>query len=688
MTAKQQEQEQEQEQEQMQEQMQTLVEEQERLLIPNQTLESKNFKSLTFINHNTAENTSVKNVNLKSELITETTETKKTRDLLFNGKISKIADKELDSRTISQKSGNNDTTEATLSQEERIVSNQDLNSVYPHSIYSFKNDAVVNKNIDKNFKQTNDNESFVYADLHSVDMASLADHKVYRKFSLNINTCNINHNFDHYNNNNSNNNNNNNNHNTNKSLSEKPTNALHNSRSLNVMQTHNLFSNANANCKECSELDFLDAQSIITTTTTTTTGIPNLNLFPDNQKYSILNGGGKSPKSKRTNMNFEYFGSADISVSPREQKLINNFTKVRHVKSKLNNQNFSILDGESIHDFGFSNSQNKQSRISTYDYINDNELGYNLIDSDLPLSRPFKKDLKLSNERTSLIRNTPNKKNHDYNSTKEFTIDEFKRSISRVNELTYQIDSDEDYDYDNINDDYDIVSTMTGYNNSPHNYKSSHYRHNFIIKILLTTMYIFIILFTLSAMFRIFVLKNFDNQLTLFNVTNLENILISEEILMLDITSQATNTNLQDVNIWNIDLDIFLATDENNLNENNLLMVKDNSINEFKILLGNTKMFLTPLKYDGIFTSSSWKQFFWNWNHIDSISSTNSTAQIKLYNPGHSFQYMGKNLSHEQWLTIFNSDFKLIVRGNIKYKLPMAHKQEVLGFNAEVNVHP
>ncbi|KAH3666527.1 hypothetical protein OGAPHI_003524 [Ogataea philodendri] len=233
--------------------------------------------------------------------------------------------------------------------------------------------------------------------------------------------------------------------------------------------------------------------------------------------------------------------------------------------------------------------------------------------------------------------------------------------------------------------------------NSPHDYKNVHYRHNLGLKIISGAIYLITIGTIFFALIKLFIFRNLDNHLTDFKVNTIDNIVVSHELLIFELDVLARNPNMQDVSIWNMDLDVFLLTDSKNLDQTGSQM--ENSPGkqfDVTILLGNSGNFVTPLDFRGILSRSSnangiiptVQDIFYNLKHKDQLEITSSRGQIKITQPGHGFKYNGQYLNDEQWTNIMNNQFKLLVRGSFSYHLPMSSNDELMSVSADVKVEP
>ncbi|QPG76540.1 hypothetical protein FOA43_003929 [Brettanomyces nanus] len=264
--------------------------------------------------------------------------------------------------------------------------------------------------------------------------------------------------------------------------------------------------------------------------------------------------------------------------------------------------------------------------------------------------------------------------------------DRFDQTPYRYGSVNITKNTDDDGDADAGGD----FVNETGYcYNSPHNYKSMYYRQNLILKVLKTTLYVFFGILLFFASIRLVVLKNCDNSLSNLTLTSLNNVLMSNELLLFEVTASATNKNFQDVNIWSMDVDVFMQTDSE-------LLDASSSKSDIAILLGNSTSFITPLKFQGIFNTeetdivlTALPERIWHrLTHKSEIAPQSTSGQVKIQYPGKSFRYKGEPLNSDQWGAILNSKFKLIVRGSFNYHLPLMSNNEVVSVTSEVNVKP
>lgn len=282
-----------------------------------------------------------------------------------------------------------------------------------------------------------------------------------------------------------------------------------------------------------------------------------------------------------------------------------------------------------------------------------------------PSPREHHRRSKSSISKVRLVKERLNQHNGNYHSLEEPLTDLLDEDVlNDLVDFSYkQNGSERQNDRSTLLPPYQLV----GQGNSPHDYKPhSHWSfYEMVWKPAVQICPVLLMAVIFGFVVNMIVLRVFNNQLHEVRVESLENVLISEDILLVDIVSSAINPNFQQMNIWDMDLDIFLSTDRLEVSSS-----QDDS-KLVTILLGSTQRLLTPFEF-----------------HPSSGNTpVSSTAQLKLYRPGQSFKLNDNYLTHEQWLRIFNSKFKLIVRGNLKYHLPFSWEADLVNVNAETLVN-
>lgn len=542
----------------------------------------------------------------------------------------------------------------------------DLKSVYQQSLHSNNPDRHLHSNNNQRANQTNlystmsnnqhcgkeDTESFIYNDdMNSVDIMNINEHRLQRK------------------------------------------------NSNSGAQKNNNNNNSNNN-----DFDFLDNQSIAT-------------MLTSYEPYNMLS--SKSPTTKR-----QTYTPNNISTSPT-------YSKVRQVSQKIfQNYNSNGANGNPINgthnipkafkgtanrktaqhpnllyglDDGFGYCGNSVLNDDMDEVINEkphNDLNQiddhtGLTDAESFLAKPYrtKKKHSLYNIHPDRIlkSNGSNPKFHyDGRSINNSTNDHHQvmNELSALKRNSNLNPGTKNYSsigctYFDIHEDCSSEMSLRTNNNSPHDYKSMYYRQNIFLNFILNAIYVFVLLLILFSFLKIVIMQNFDNPLSNFEVSDLENVLMSNEVLLMDIISKSSNTNFQDISVWDMDLDVFLVTDESNI-----LIEADIDTTDITILLGNSNRFLTPLKFSGLFNLPTWSEVWHSWRNTEFIRPMKSIAQLKIYQPGKKFTYQGKPLSHDQWTQILNSTYKIILRGNLKYSLPLVWQDQFISISTEVEIKP
>lgn len=646
-------------------------------------LEPTRFPSLTFIkNPNMAidRETSIKNVNLKAELIENTEKIEKhVKESLF----METSNHDAKSSTFRRNKAGSTATLYSISTENTGASefedarsnftimtkfdhhiNDDNNSLYQQSFnsncieQSQKSIGLSNSNIQRSPGKT---ESFIYNDLNSVDILS---HNAQRKISSNVTLL---------------------------------------GNNAKDLQTNNLPKNI--------ELDFLDNQSISTIITATDNMSSNFISRSPTKRNNHYNNVPVSPTySKVRQVSHKLFGNYNSGILSSNNNDTHNSNGINNnnsidsnacFQSTLNNSKISLQKRSSLNfepKYGLSdgygndfirihkvmdeNNQNSKK----LDSDNDEHTGF--TDAESILAKPYKnKNKYLMNLQNNYYKSSMSSIKKTFNRDLESqTIKPFRSSKGCRD---YGSMADNDY-FDPLGDGYVEGAGGVGRSggelhhgkSSPHDYKSMYYKQNLVLNFLISTIYIFALLLILFSILKLLILKNFDNILTNFEVVNLSNVLISDEVLLLDIETKAINANLQDVNIWTMDLDVFLVTNEGYFSS------PQDSPKDITILLGNSQQFLTPMRFRGLIDLPSWYDVWNSWRNPDLIKPSRTFAQLKIYQPGKNFVYKGEPLTREQWDDILNRTYKLKIRGNLEYSLPLAFQNQFISISTDAEVLP
>lgn len=233
------------------------------------------------------------------------------------------------------------------------------------------------------------------------------------------------------------------------------------------------------------------------------------------------------------------------------------------------------------------------------------------------------------------------------------------------------------------------AKTALGY--SPHNFytrKTSWARvKSFIYFSCITCM-----LLTLGFILGFLLASN--KELQDFNIVLIDNVLSSADELVFDVTVSALNPGFLSIDVQNVDLDIFAksshvqdrrsgGTDDNN---------DDDPPNQKEtVLLGTAYMLETPLSFHG--------------NLLLGKDYDVSVSSVKLLDPGAKQQQendinygpltlLGMGLEQleddvAKWKNIIKHDYQLIVRGNMRYKVPYGGSKSVpVQSHTEVKASP
>ncbi|KAI0016509.1 vacuolar segregation subunit 7-domain-containing protein [Xylariomycetidae sp. FL0641] len=200
--------------------------------------------------------------------------------------------------------------------------------------------------------------------------------------------------------------------------------------------------------------------------------------------------------------------------------------------------------------------------------------------------------------------------------------------------------------------------------------------------LVLTVMLLLVITGAIGFMFAT------SQPLTDIELVKIGNVLASETELMMDVTVKAHNPNVVVVMIDSADLEVFAksphAGDESQWwrhPHGDELGILDDPKNDPPIIddpptddsspnmrLGNILTFDSPLSYEGSFFQSG-------------IST--STGELRLSQPGN-----GTDSGTERWERIISEEFTLIVKGVLKYTLPLSQRVRSVAISGKTTVKP
>lgn len=195
------------------------------------------------------------------------------------------------------------------------------------------------------------------------------------------------------------------------------------------------------------------------------------------------------------------------------------------------------------------------------------------------------------------------------------------------------------------------------------------------------------------------------------SILEIQHVLASEQELMFDLVVEATNPNLLPITISDMDVNIFAKSKyvgsekwwrehpnlpssdhitnrrqgykknstldgDNELDELQLLdddksdpFPDDGSGNKQTMLLGHVYHFDNPLSFDGSF-----------WRHAPHYS----TASLRLNKPGNHTELGGT----QRWERVIEHPFELIVRGVLKYQIPLGGSKHSASISSTSTVQP
>ncbi|KAI1438397.1 vacuolar segregation subunit 7-domain-containing protein [Xylaria sp. CBS 124048] len=222
----------------------------------------------------------------------------------------------------------------------------------------------------------------------------------------------------------------------------------------------------------------------------------------------------------------------------------------------------------------------------------------------------------------------------------------------------------------------------------PRNLESQTYRRNpsllnrFASCLVLIVMLLLVVTGAIGFMFAT------SQPLTDVALLKIGNVLASEQELMFDLTVQAHNPNVVVVMIDSADIEVFAKSPHAG---NDSQWWRHPQGDDFKILddpkndppnleepadgdaspnmrLGNIHTFDSPLTYEGSFFHREY---------------TTSSGELRLARPGNS-----TDSGTARWERIISDDFTLVIKGVLKYTLPLSHKVRKVSISGKTLVKP
>ncbi|KAH8670882.1 vacuolar segregation subunit 7-domain-containing protein [Xylariales sp. PMI_506] len=213
--------------------------------------------------------------------------------------------------------------------------------------------------------------------------------------------------------------------------------------------------------------------------------------------------------------------------------------------------------------------------------------------------------------------------------------------------------------------------------------ESNSYRHSpsflnrFASCLVLTIMLLLVIMGIVGFMFAT------SQPLTEIKLVKIGNVLASSQELMLDITVQASNPNVVVVSIDSADLEVFAKSPHAGTDSEwwrhpsdgghadvTGHKTKEDGDDESapNMRLGNILQLDSPLNFEGSFFQSGL---------------STSTGELRLARPGN--QTAGGS---ERWERILSDEFTLILKGVLKYNLPLSHQVRSVAISGQTTVKP
>jgi hypothetical protein len=212
--------------------------------------------------------------------------------------------------------------------------------------------------------------------------------------------------------------------------------------------------------------------------------------------------------------------------------------------------------------------------------------------------------------------------------------------------------------------------------------RRSSYLNRFAACLVLTMMFLLVITGAIGFMFAT------SQPMSDIEVVSISHVVTSEQVLMFDITVRAHNPNIVVVTIDHANLEIFAKSEhagnasdwrDNDLEGRNVRLLDDpandpprdpddDDDQKPNILLGRITEFDSPLTFEG----SLFHQ-----------GSSHSTGEMQLANPGN-----GTTGGSRRWERIYQNEFDLIVKGVVKYSLPLSARMRSATVSGRATVKP
>lgn len=206
------------------------------------------------------------------------------------------------------------------------------------------------------------------------------------------------------------------------------------------------------------------------------------------------------------------------------------------------------------------------------------------------------------------------------------------------------------------------------------------YLNRFAACLVLTMMFLLVITGAIGFMFAT------SQPLSDIDILSIKNVVTSEQVLMFDLTVKAHNPNIVVVTIDQANLEIFAKSEHAGTDSDwwkdprghGEIHIADDPINDPpldddddakpNVLLGRITEFDSPLTFEG---------------SLFHKGSSSSTGEMQLAYPGN-----GTAGGSERWERIYQDEFDLIIKGVVKYTLPLSARVRSATVSGRTTVKP
>jgi hypothetical protein len=209
------------------------------------------------------------------------------------------------------------------------------------------------------------------------------------------------------------------------------------------------------------------------------------------------------------------------------------------------------------------------------------------------------------------------------------------------------------------------------------------YLNRFAACLVLTMMLLLVITGAIGFMFAT------SQPMTGIEIVRIQNVVTSEQVIMFDLTVKAHNPNIVVVTVDQANFEIFAKTEhagtdsdwwKRPVDDHGDLHALDDPVNDPpvddpddddskpNVLLGRITEFDSPLTFEG---------------SLFHRGTSSSTGQMQLEHPGNS-----TSGGSERWERIYQNEFDLIVKGVVKYSLPLSARVRSATVSGRTHVKP